>query len=75
MDGRDTVSSCTRFSNTRVVFEREKHLRFSNIRNLSERSYRVVNSCFYKWIGLSLRDERKRTESQRKSGHHNLLRG
>jgi hypothetical protein len=40
MDGKDTVSSCTSFSSARVVFEREKHLRLSNIRNLSERSYR-----------------------------------
>jgi hypothetical protein len=72
---KDTVSSCTRFSNARVVFERERHLRLSHSENGAKRATLKVNSCFYKWMGLSLRDERRKTESQRKSGHHNLLRG
>jgi hypothetical protein len=75
MDGKDIVSSYTRFSNARVVFERERHLRLSYSENGAKRATLKVNSCFYKWIGLSLRDERRKTESQRKSGHYNLLRG
>jgi hypothetical protein len=59
----DIVSSCTRFSITRVVFERERHLRLSYSENRAKRAILKVNSCFYKWMGLSLRDERRRTES------------
>jgi hypothetical protein len=75
MDGKDTVSFCTSFSIARVVFERERYLKLSHSENRAKRAILKVNSCFYKWMGLSLRDKRKRTESQRKSGHHNLLRG
>jgi hypothetical protein len=63
MDGKDTVSSCTSFSIARVVFERERHLKLSYSENGAKRATLEVNSCFYKWMGLSLRDERKRTES------------
>jgi hypothetical protein len=44
----------------RVVFEGEKA---PEAENRAKRAILKVNSCFYKWIGLSLRDERKRTES------------
>jgi hypothetical protein len=63
MDGKDTVSSYTRFSNARVVFERERHLRLSYSKNRAKRAILKVNLCFYKWMGLSLRDERRKTES------------
>jgi hypothetical protein len=58
--GKDTVSSYTSFSIARVVFEGEKA---PEAKNGAKRAILKVNSCFYKWIGLSLRDERKRTES------------
>ena len=57
---KDTVSSYTSFSITRVIFEREKT---PKAENRAKRATLKVNSCFYKWMGLSLRDERKRTES------------
>jgi hypothetical protein len=57
------VSSYTRFSITRVVFERERYLRLSHSKNRAKRAILKVNSCFYKWMGLSLRDERRTTES------------